>query len=280
MELLAITGRRLPAIPAQCEGKIPWNDPGFSRRMLANHLSQDHDWASRRQEIVDRHVAWIAGQLTTPRARVLDLGCGPGLYTHALAQRGYRCTGMDFSPASIDYARQRAQAAGLPIDYLLADIRDYRLDGGFDLAMITFGEINVFRCEDALAILANAVSLLAPEGMLLAEVHAFDEVRRQGEAAPSWQAMEEGLFSARPHLLLQENFWDSGAATATSRYFVIDAADASVTEYGSVMQAYAEDEYLQLFRQAGLRRAERVAAEQWPAGDAFTGKLSVYRCRK
>lgn len=31
------------------ESKIPWNEPAFSQRMLANHLSQDHDWASRRQ---------------------------------------------------------------------------------------------------------------------------------------------------------------------------------------------------------------------------------------
>ncbi|EBN1049881.1 hypothetical protein LME23_002765 [Salmonella enterica] len=30
------------------EGKIPWDEPAFSQRMLENHLSQDHDWASRR----------------------------------------------------------------------------------------------------------------------------------------------------------------------------------------------------------------------------------------
>ncbi|EOI1394309.1 hypothetical protein ACMGOD_005528 [Klebsiella oxytoca] len=31
------------------ESKIPWDEPAFSQRMLANHLSQDHDWASRRR---------------------------------------------------------------------------------------------------------------------------------------------------------------------------------------------------------------------------------------
>lgn len=30
------------------ESKIPWDEPAFSQRMLENHLSQDHDWASRR----------------------------------------------------------------------------------------------------------------------------------------------------------------------------------------------------------------------------------------
>ncbi|HCR3185545.1 TPA: SAM-dependent methyltransferase, partial [Morganella morganii] len=42
------------------ESKIPWDEPAFSQRMLANHLSQDHDWASRRQEIIEQQVEWIA----------------------------------------------------------------------------------------------------------------------------------------------------------------------------------------------------------------------------
>ena len=36
--------------------KIPWNEPGFSARMLKEHLSQDHDWASRRFVKIDAHV--------------------------------------------------------------------------------------------------------------------------------------------------------------------------------------------------------------------------------
>lgn len=85
------------------ESKIPWDEPAFSQRMLANHLSQDHDWASRRQEIIEQQVEWIASQLS-PGAHILDLGCGPGFYTHRLAERGFRCTGVDFSPASVSCA--------------------------------------------------------------------------------------------------------------------------------------------------------------------------------
>lgn len=42
------------------ESKIPWDEPAFSQRMLANHLSQEHDWASRRQNVIDQQVEWIA----------------------------------------------------------------------------------------------------------------------------------------------------------------------------------------------------------------------------
>ncbi|SUX59850.1 DNA methyltransferase [Citrobacter amalonaticus] len=44
-------------------GKIPWNDPDFSRRMLENHLSQEHDWASRKLSVIEQQVDWIARQL-------------------------------------------------------------------------------------------------------------------------------------------------------------------------------------------------------------------------
>jgi hypothetical protein len=70
------------AIPAPwSEGeKIPWDEPGFSERMLKEHLSQEHDAASRRTEHIDAHVDWIHRELLGERpARVLDLGCGPGL---------------------------------------------------------------------------------------------------------------------------------------------------------------------------------------------------------
>ncbi len=36
--------------------KIPWDDVAFSRRMLNEHLSQDHDLASRKQGIIKAQV--------------------------------------------------------------------------------------------------------------------------------------------------------------------------------------------------------------------------------
>ena len=58
--------------------KIPWDDPDFSRRMLAEHMAQDHDLSSRRAEWIDRQVAWIHDDLLNEQpARILDLGCGP-----------------------------------------------------------------------------------------------------------------------------------------------------------------------------------------------------------
>ena len=104
MDISTLIFNRSATILADSERKIPWDDPAFSQRMLENHLSQEHDWASRRLPVIERQIEWIVRQLK-PAASVLDLGCGPGLYAQRLAQRGFRCTGIDFSPAAINYAR-------------------------------------------------------------------------------------------------------------------------------------------------------------------------------
>ena len=98
VSLLEIAGRQPVGEPWVEGEKIPWHDPDFSERMLAEHLSQSHDAASRRFARIDRQVAWIHRELLegTP-TRVLDLGCGPGLYTSRLARLGHECVGIDFS---------------------------------------------------------------------------------------------------------------------------------------------------------------------------------------
>ena len=58
-DLLKIVHRSQPAVPWAEGDNIPWSEPSFSERMLREHLSQDHDLASRRIENVNRHVAWI-----------------------------------------------------------------------------------------------------------------------------------------------------------------------------------------------------------------------------
>jgi SAM-dependent methyltransferase len=100
--LIDIVERTAQPAPWTEGDNIPWSDPEFSKRMLTEHLSQDHDLASRRTETIDGHVDWIfSSVLGGHPGRVLDLGCGPGLYAHRLARRGCDCVGVDFSPASI-----------------------------------------------------------------------------------------------------------------------------------------------------------------------------------
>ena len=253
MCLTDIAHRARPPEPWAEGDNIPWHEPGFSARMLREHLSQAHDAASRRLEIIDRHVAWIFGHVLSGQpARVLDLGCGPGLYSQRLAQRGCVCAGFDFSPASIAYARSQAEEAGLPCVYHLADLREAAFGDDYGLAMLIFGEANVFRPADLELILRNAWTALRPGGQLLLEPHTFDAVEAMGREPPRWSAQSAGLFSDQPHVLLTESFWDETAGVATNRYYVIDAVSAEVTPHAQSLQSFTDPAYRDLLAQCGF----------------------------
>ena len=257
LKLLDIINRqRVPQPWAEGE-KIPWNDPDFSGRMLKEHLSQEHDAASRRFEIIDRHVGWIHEQvLERNPTRILDLGCGPGLYTSRLAKLGHSCVGIDFSPASIAYAREQAEREDLDCTYIQQDIRTAEYGNEFGLVMSIFGEFNVFRPGEARDILEKAYYALDPGGFLLIEPHTFEVVLKIGQRSCSWYSTENGLFSDKPHLCLQENFWDPEENVAIERFYVIDAVTGEVTRHSATTQAYTDEEYQSLLAECGFDKIE------------------------
>jgi SAM-dependent methyltransferase len=257
MNLMNIVQRSSKPLPWAEGEKIPWNEPGFSQRMLREHLSQEHDWASRRAATIERHVDWIHRQVLNSRpSRILDLGCGPGLYASRLAQLGHECTGVDFSPASIEYASEYAEKEHLRCSYQLEDVRKADFGSGQDLVMFIFGELNVFKQQDAMQILQKAHAALLPGGALLLEVHTFDIVHQIGLQPRSWYSSESGLFSDQPHFYLQENFWEEDRSAATQRYFILDAQTGRVTRYASSMQAYTQDQYLNRLKECGFQKVE------------------------
>src|SRR5436190_22044588 len=69
-------------------------------------------WERRRDEPEHRElVERTADEFCTfvaPPGPVVDLGCGPGAHTRALARRGYHVTGLDNSPRMVGVARHRA----------------------------------------------------------------------------------------------------------------------------------------------------------------------------
>ena len=253
MNLLDLIDRASPPEPWAEGDKIPWNDPDFSRRMLREHLSQAHDAASRRTIIIEEHVEWIQRAVLHNRSsRVLDLGCGPGLYSSRLAQRGHTCVGIDFSPASIEYARAVAQSQRLACEYRLEDLRHAEYGTGYDLAMFIFGELNPFRPEDAQHILRKAYGALRDGGRLLLEVSTFAAVQRQGQQRSMWYTLEQGLFSDRPHVCLFESFWDEAQAVATERFYIVDAETSEVTQHSASTQAYTDEQSRQLVQETGF----------------------------
>jgi 2-polyprenyl-6-hydroxyphenyl methylase/3-demethylubiquinone-9 3-methyltransferase len=109
-------------------------------------------------------VGWIDGRIRQHAGgavRLLDVGCGAGLASEALAEAGHTVTGVDASGPAIEAARAHAVAA---IDYRVGTAEDV-LAGGERFAAVTALEI-IEHVPDQQGFVRSLARLLEPDGML------------------------------------------------------------------------------------------------------------------
>src|SRR5690242_309651 len=78
--------------------------------------------------LTETEAGFLASVLP-PGARVLDVPCGDGRLSCALAARGYHVTGVDGSAKLLGWAKERGQ--GLPVQWRHADMRELPWSGEF-----------------------------------------------------------------------------------------------------------------------------------------------------
>lgn len=126
-------------------------------------------WAGRQEEVdytlQHVHAALVAFAALVRGERVLDIGCGAGTSTVALAEAVApgKVVGLDISAPMIDAAKRRAAARNLSIDFLQADAAVHRFRPEFDLA---FSRLGVMFFAEPAAAFSNIRSALKPDGRL------------------------------------------------------------------------------------------------------------------
>jgi SAM-dependent methyltransferase len=201
-----------------------WTDPHIAKSMLKAHLDPAHDAASRRPRTIDRTVQWLIDQLQlAPGSRVLDLGCGPGLYAERMARRGLAVTGVDFSDSSLAYARAQADEAGLPIEYICQDYRRLDLDAEFDVAMMIYYDLGALSAQDRSIVLDRVYRALRPGGKFVFDVLTLYG-RRRSRSEPGWQVSTGGFWRPGPHLVLTDVHRYPEDRAELDQYIVVDEA--------------------------------------------------------
>jgi SAM-dependent methyltransferase len=141
----------------------------------------------------------------------LDLGCGTGTNCLALAEAGWRVTGVDFAANAIRRARQKAKKSGLEADFHVADVtRLDLLNGPFDLIL----DIGCFHAIPP-ALQADYRSqvqrLLAPTGTYM--LYAF--YRQEGAGGPGVIPEEIDAFQAFLEVTRREDGTNRGERSST-----------------------------------------------------------------
>lgn len=110
-------------------------------------------------------LQFISDRCFLTQKRVLDIGCGAGILTESLAQRGAIATGIDASGALIDAAKQHAINNNTNLTYAQATAESYleQNQGGFDV--ITCMEL-LEHVPDPLSLIKTCSELLSADGVL------------------------------------------------------------------------------------------------------------------
>ncbi len=156
------------------------------------------------------------------RGDVLDLACGPGRHSVALAKRGFRVTGVDLSAFLLEKARERACAEDLDVKRVREDMRRFVRPEGFDLALSLFTSFGYFENrDDDPRVLRNIHGSLRPGGMLVMEIAGREALARRFHPTTS-KELDDGRLLVERHEIVDDwtrlrNQWiviEDGAATS------------------------------------------------------------------
>ncbi|MBN1799713.1 MAG: methyltransferase domain-containing protein [Spirochaetales bacterium] len=148
-----------------------WSNPHISKQMLKFHLDPNVDHASRNKIFLDKSINWIIQKFhISSKSKVLDLGCGPGLYTHEFAKTGAKVTGIDVSKNSIEYASKIAEEDNLNIEYINANYLNYDITKKYDLITLIYCDYCVLNPDDRNTLLNKIFSSLEDNGSFVFDV--------------------------------------------------------------------------------------------------------------
>lgn len=232
-----------------------WDDPHVSAGMLALHLDPDAELASRRHDVVDRSVDWLVGHLgLTTGARVLDLGCGPGLYAHRLARRGVGVTGIDVSRRSIAHARAIASAEGLPAEFRRASYLEADLGSGYDAALLVYEDFCALSPAQRAGLLRAAARALVPDGAFVMDVTAAARFASQQPFEEQGHDLDGGFWAPSPYEGLHERWTYPDLRLVLDRYTIDDGA--SVRQFWNWTHCLTPAEVTTELARAGFARPE------------------------
>lgn len=227
------------------------------------YLWQLEERLQRGEEEAELLVKLFQAHGVTSHERILDLCCGIGRHSLALAKRGFSVVGVDFSPKFLQRARELAEAAGVGdrVEFVLQDIRkidklSYR---DFAVALCLFTSFGYYGEEQDHKFLRSVRKLVRPGGIFVLDVFSRERLIRNfqpGHAVISsnYILIEETSFNLEESrtcsrwLFFQRSFSarTSKRETNEEQEGWVYAGEAKVS-----VRAYCLHELIRMLREAG-----------------------------
>jgi len=207
-------------------------------------------WAAAEEEVrlVSQLLELEAG------CRVLDLCCGPGRHTLALARAGFRVTGVDRTEAYLAVARERAEAEGLEVKLCRSDVRTFHCEGEYDAAISLFTSFGYFDDpSDDRQVLENLRMSLRPGGRALLDMSGKEVLARVFQPR-SWSEVDNG------GMLLEERAVEDGWERIRNRWVLV--RDGEEHEGTFTVRVYSGVELKALMLAAGFTRVDLYGSLQ------------------
>ena len=193
-------------------------------------------------QMTDSDAGFLAEVLESARGgRVLDIACGNGRHSIALAKRGFTVTGIDLSEEFIAEARETAAASRLDAAFHLGDMRELPL--GFDGAFCFGNSFGYLDHAGTIAFVNAVAGALKPHGRFVLETGAAAESILPKLQERSWVDVGDILF-------LSARRYDVSASRLDMEYTFVRNGVREMRPAST--HVYTVAEMLRLFENAGL----------------------------
>ncbi len=249
-----------------------WANEHTSKRMLEFHLNEAIDVSSRNKKFINRSIKWIVTHFgVDDKTLIADFGCGPGLYTTRLAERGAIVTGIDFSESSIRYAEQVAKKKGLEINYVNQNYIDFETTQRFDLITMIMCDFCALSPEQRKVMLEKYSSLLKPGGSVLLDVYSLKNFNQKQESAGYELNQLDGFWSPNDYYCFVNSFKYEEEKVTLDKYTIVEKSKTRVVF--NWLQYYNHELLSKEFNRSGFK-IEKFYSNV--AGETFDSEASEF----
>jgi len=129
-----------------------------------------------------------------PGEHVLDIMCGYGRHSLALANRGINVIAVDNLPDYINEIKEKTAAKSLPVESICTDILEMQINQEFDAVICMGNSLQFFNEEDSIRILSNISAHLKTGGKFFINTWSLAEIAVKNFKDKSWSRVGELLF--------------------------------------------------------------------------------------